>query len=107
MKLLDRHLFLDRPSKGAAAWAAVGLPDRGKRAGAIRGPEERLAGSYRVRPMDNADTCDASYAFLVRMHDGTLVAAAYGHWQRGEEPYIVSVGFRVEELDSLARRAAR
>ncbi|HSG81937.1 MAG TPA: sialidase family protein [Gemmatimonadota bacterium] len=31
--------------------------------------------------------------------DGTLVTTTYGHWTRGEEPYVVSVRFRLEELD--------
>jgi hypothetical protein len=72
--------------------------------------EDLLAGGhgqYRVRLMDNLDNWDSSYPGLERLPDGTFVATTYGHWQRGEEPYIVSVRFRMEELDSLARRAAR
>ena len=64
-------------------------------------------GQYRVRLMDNVDSWDSSYPGLERLPDGTFVATTYGHWQRGEEPYIVSVRFRMDELDSLARRVAR
>jgi len=27
------------------------------------------------------------------------VTTTYGHWEEGEEPYVVSVRFRLEELD--------
>ena len=64
-------------------------------------------GQYRARLMDNVDSWDSSYPGLELLPDGTFVATTYGHWQRGEEPYIVSVRFRLEELDPLARRVAR
>ena len=31
--------------------------------------------------------------------DGTFVATTYGHWIVGEEPFIMSVRFKVEEFD--------
>jgi hypothetical protein len=39
--------------------------------------------------------------------DGTFVATTYGHWTEGEEPYIVSVRFKLAELDELAKARAK
>ena len=33
--------------------------------------------------------------------DGTFVTTTYGHWTAGEAPYIVSVRFKLAELDAL------
>jgi hypothetical protein len=59
-------------------------------------------GQYRVRLMDNKDSWDAAYPGLELLPDGTFVATTYGHWLEGEEPYIVSVRFTLEELDARA-----
>ncbi len=64
-------------------------------------------GQYRVRLMDNVDSWDSSYPGLELLPDATFVATTYGHWQRGEEPYIVSVRFRLDELDRLAAARQR
>jgi hypothetical protein len=37
--------------------------------------------------------------------DGTFVTTTYGHWVEGEEPYILSVRFTLDELDRLAKKA--
>lgn len=37
--------------------------------------------------------------------DGTLVSTTYGHWTEGEPPYIVSVRFRLAELDRKLQRS--
>ncbi len=34
--------------------------------------------------------------------DDTFVATTYGHWKAGEEPYILSVRFKLSELDEMA-----
>jgi hypothetical protein len=49
--------------------------------------------------MDNTDSWDAAYPGLELLRDGTFVATTYGHWTPGEPPYVVSVRFRMEELD--------
>ncbi len=56
-------------------------------------------GQYRVRLMDNHHRWDCAYPGVVLLPDGTIVATTYGHWTQGEEPYIVSVRFTLEELD--------
>jgi hypothetical protein len=36
------------------------------------------------------------------LDDGTLVTTTYGHWTGGEEPYVLSVRLKLEELDELS-----
>lgn len=61
-------------------------------------------GAYRVRLMDNTHRWDTCYPGLEQLPDGTLVTTTYGHWTQGEQPYIVSVRLRMEELDALHRK---
>lgn len=56
-------------------------------------------GQFRVRLLDNQDSWDCGYPGLELLPDGTFVATTYGHWDKGKEPYIVSVRFRLDELD--------
>jgi hypothetical protein len=60
-------------------------------------------GQYRVRVMDNTKGADCTYPGLELLPDGTFVTTTYGHWAEGEAPYIVSVRFKLDELDALAR----
>jgi len=60
-------------------------------------------GQYRVRLMDNHRGADCAYPALEIMPDGTIVATTYGHWTEGESPYIVSVRFKLEEIDARAK----
>ena len=66
---------------------------------------EGREGAYRVRLMDNHHRWDCAYPGLELLPDGTFVTTTYGHWTIGEEPYVVSVRFKIEELD--AQLAAR
>ena len=59
-------------------------------------------GQYRVRLMDNTKGADCAYPGLVVLPDGTFVATTYGHWTKGEMPYIVSVRLKLEEIDRMA-----
>ncbi|MBI1318380.1 MAG: hypothetical protein GC168_05430 [Candidatus Hydrogenedens sp.] len=58
-------------------------------------------GQYRVRIMDNTERLDCAYPGLEVLADGTIVTTTYGHWTEGEEPYVVSVRFTLDELDAL------
>lgn len=60
-------------------------------------------GQYRVRLKDNTHRADTAYPGVEVLPDGTFVTTTYGHWDRGEPPYILSVRFSLEDLD---RRAA-
>jgi len=64
-------------------------------------------GQYRVRLMDNHVSADCAYPAVELLLDGTFVATTYGHWTEGEQPYIVSVRFRPEELDEKAAGLSR
>ena len=56
-------------------------------------------GQYRVRIMDNTKGADCAYPGVEVLPDGTIVTTTYGHWTKGEMPYIVSVRFKLAELD--------
>ena len=57
-------------------------------------------GQYRVRLAHNTWGWDCGYSGLHRLPDGTLVATSYGHWTEAAEPYILSVRFKLAELDT-------
>lgn len=59
-------------------------------------------GQYRVRLKDNHKSADCAYPGVEILPDGTFVATTYGHWERGEEPFILSVRFKLSELDQMA-----
>ncbi len=66
---------------------------------------EGREGQYRVRLMDNHKGSDTAYPGVELLPDGTIVTTTYGHWTPGEEPYIVSVRFKLQELDARAKTA--
>ena len=61
-------------------------------------------GQYRVRLMDNTKGADCAYPPVEILPDDTIVTTTYGHWTKGELPYIVSVRLKLSELDSIAKR---
>lgn len=64
-------------------------------------------GQYRIRLKDNIDSLDSTYPGLEVLPDGIIVATTYGHWTKGEEPYIISVRFSLHELDDRLTRALK
>jgi len=56
-------------------------------------------GEYRIRFKDNIHSWDCCYPGVEILPDGTFVVTTYGHWEKDEEPYIVSIRFKMEELD--------
>lgn len=60
-------------------------------------------GQYKIRLMDNLDDWDCAYPGVEVLRDGTVVATTYGHWEQGQEPFIVSVRLALRDMD---RRAA-
>jgi len=60
---------------------------------------EGREGQYRVRLMDNKHDWDCAYPGVEVLPDGTFILTTYGHWIEGEEPYVVCVRLRLEELD--------
>ena len=62
----------------------------------------RREGQYRVRLLDNkSGPGDTGYAGLELLPDGTFVATTYCVLEKGEKPLVVSVRFRMEEIDAL------
>ena len=56
-------------------------------------------GEYRIRFKDNIHSWDCCYPGVELLPDGTFVVTTYGHWEKDKEPYIVSIRFKMEELD--------
>ena len=59
-------------------------------------------GQYVVRVKDNTRAYDTAYPGVEILPDGTFVTTTYGHWTKDEAPYVLSVRFKLEELDALA-----
>ncbi len=59
-------------------------------------------GQYRIRLKDNKHDGDCAYPGVELLPDGTFVMVTYGHWTEGEQPYILAVRFKLEEIDALA-----
>ncbi|MBK8095127.1 MAG: exo-alpha-sialidase [Verrucomicrobiaceae bacterium] len=60
-------------------------------------------GQYRIRIMDNTKGADCTYPGVELLPDGTFVTTTYGHWTEGEEAYVVSVRFKLSELDAKVK----
>ena len=84
---------------------AQGRPFEGDWAGWI-GTYDDIAGGregqYVVRLKDNTHGYDTTYPGVERLPDGTFVTTTYGHWDKGEAPYILSVRFQLTEIDAKA-----
>ena len=51
---------------------------------------------------DNLHRWDCAYPGVEILPDGTFVTTTYGHWAEGEQPYVMSIRLKLEELDQLA-----
>jgi hypothetical protein len=88
-----RDTTLDSKTKGDwVAW--VGTYDD-----IVHGRE----GQYRVRLKKNTKGADCAYPGVEILPDGTIVTTTYGHWDKGEQPYILSVRLTLKELDAMAK----
>ena len=101
--LPDGRLFLTFRDNTPKTWTS---PTAGDWAGWIGRYEDLVkgsAGQYRIRFKDNHKNADCTYPGVEVLPDGTVVTTTYGHWDKGEQPYILSVRFKGEELDQHAR----
>ncbi len=69
---------------------------------------EGREGQYVVRLKENHISksgweYDTTYPGVEVLPDGTIVATTYGHWDAGEEPYILCVRFTLKEIDQYAK----
>lgn len=62
-------------------------------------------GLYRVRLMKNHKAADCAYPGVEVLPDGTFVTTTYGHWTSNAQPYVVSVRFKLAELDERTTAA--
>jgi hypothetical protein len=60
-------------------------------------------GQYRVRLKDNHNGRDCAYPGVEVLPNGTFVVTTYGHWTAQAAPYVMSVRFTLDELDSWAK----
>lgn len=65
---------------------------------------KRKSGQYRIRFKDNIHSWDCCYPGVELLPDGTFVVTTYGHWDKDEEPYIISVRFKMDELDGRLKK---
>lgn len=68
--------------------------------GSFEDLQQGSEGLYRIRFMDNTNAWDSAYPGVEVLPDGTFVVTTYGHWVHGEEPFVMSVRFSLDELDS-------
>jgi hypothetical protein len=73
--------------------------------GTYRDILEGREGQYRIRLMHNTDRWDCAYPGVEILSDGTIVTTTYGHWIQGQPPFIVSVRFKLSEIDDKVRRS--
>ena len=60
-------------------------------------------GQYFLRFKENKKGYDTTYPGVEVLPDGTFVTTTYGHWSKGQQPYILSVRLKLSELDHLAK----
>jgi hypothetical protein len=65
---------------------------------------EGREGQYRIRLKDNKKGGDCAYPGVEVLPDGTFITTTYGHWQEGEQPYILSIRFTLSEIDAYAKK---
>ncbi len=86
--------------------AAANRPFEGDWVGWVGTWEDLISGAsgqYSVRLKDNKKGYDTTYPGVEVLPDDTYVVTTYGHWSNGQQPYILSVRFKLSELDELAK----
>jgi hypothetical protein len=67
-----------------------------------RGPDGGLTWSGRLPVPENwATSLETPTIHRALGPDGAFVLTSYGQWTAGEQPYIISVRFKLEDLDRL------
>ena len=109
--LPDGRLFISFRDMGA------GSPTRGDWVGWIgtfddlKNAEE---GQYRVHFRNNKygydkdkpyRRYDCAYTTMHLLPDSTVFVATYGHWDKGQPPYIIAFRFKIEEIDKIVEKS--
>ena len=58
-------------------------------------------GQYRIRLKKNHHKVDCGYSGLEVLENGDIIAVSYGHWNKNENPYIISVKFNLKEIEEF------
>ena len=99
----DGRLFVTfRDQAPSSPWRGDWVGWLGRYEDLQRGKREPWAGEVRVRLMDNTYAADTAYPGLELLSDGAFVTTTYGHFTRGEEPWVAAVRFTAAELDASA-----
>ena len=56
-----------------------------------------MDGEKFIRLADNHKAADCAYPGVEVLPDGTVITTTYGHWTKGEQPYILSVRLTFEK----------
>lgn len=95
-----RDMALEGPTKGDwVAW--VGRYENIE----AMAKGEVSEGSYRLRLKKNHKGSDCAYPGVELLPDGTIVTTTYGHWVPDQQPFILSVRLKINEIDQLLRKA--
>lgn len=100
--LPDGRLFISFRDHSPKLWQSPTAGDWVGWIGRYEDLKNGESGQYRLRLKDNKHRWDCAYPAIERLLDGTIVATTYGHWQKDEAPYILSVRFKAEDLDAIA-----
>ena len=98
--LPDGRLFISFRDNSPKSWQS---PTQGDWVGWIGRYEDLVTGQpgqYRLRLKDNHKGADCAYPGVEVLPDGTVVCTTYGHWLPEQQPYILSVRFKADELDA-------
>lgn len=100
----DGRLFISFRDRSPSGWASPTEGDWVGWVGAYNDLTTGGKGDYRIRIKDNTHQWDCAYPGVVVLPDETIVTTTYGHWDKGQPPYIRTARFRLSELDALLAR---
>lgn len=100
----DGRLFISFRDRTPKSWTSPTAGDWVGWVGTYEDLVEGNEGQYRVRLKDNKKGADCAYPPVEILPDGTFVTTTYGHWTEGESPYILSVRFKLSELDAKLKQ---
>ena len=52
-------------------------------------------GDLFIRLKDNHKSADCAYPGVEKLPDGSIVTTTYGHWEKGEQPYILAIRIKL------------
>lgn len=50
---------------------------------------------------------DCAYTTIHLLSDSTVFVATYGHWDKGQPPYILAFRFKIEEIDKIMKNSKK